>query len=276
MRHFTPLPFVRGLSLALSVCAGATVGCGATSIQGPSPDASAGTDASIVTDTAASVDRVTPTVDVPTTTPVDVPSTTPVDVPVPPRDVGAPTDVSPTFPCGPENDGRACDSPGTGCGGAGGGECSTSFNCACGADRRWSCSVSSPPFPCDAGAPDVSIPDDVPPSTCSIVGRYAIPIMGETLWFEFTSGGVWRGAISESELSTTPAIQGTYTVTGSTVTLSGETRGGGMGMSSCTPMDVGRYALQFAPDCGRARLRVIADDCAERGMSIDMFEFQRR
>lgn len=255
------------------------MGCGATSIQGPSPSP----DAAVVTDTGASVDRTTPTADAPSTTPVDVPSTTPVDAPVPPRDVpipshdtGFPTDVPPTFPCGPENDGRACDSPGTGCGGAGGGTCSTSFNCSCGADRRWSCSVSSPPFPCDAGAPDVSTPDDVPPSTCSLVGRYSVSFMGQMLWFEFTSTGRWRGAQTESELATAPAVEGTYAVMGSTVALSGETRGGGMGMSSCAPTDTGRYTVIFTLDCGRMRLSLISDDCADRGDSLDRFSFDRR
>ncbi len=261
-------PFVRALSLALAVCAGATVGCGATSIQGPSPDASNTTDAAVTTDTGVSVDRATPT--------VDGPSTTPVDVPVPPRDVGSPTDVSPTFPCGPENDGRACDAVGTGCGGGGGGPCASSFNCMCGVDRRWSCTVSSPPFPCDAGAPDVSPPDDVPGPTCSIVGRYAITIEGQTLWFEFTAGGVWRAATSESELSSMAAVQGAYTQGGAVLTLSGETRGGGMGMSSCAPSDTGRYTVEFSADCARLRLGLVSDDCAERGDALSRFGFERR
>lgn len=264
---FLSIPF------ALVVCGLGTVGCGATVVNGTDTDASVvTTDAGTVNDTPPPRgDRPSVAVDVPP------PGT---DVPTPELDASLPTS------CGPQNDGRVCADVGLGCGTtSGGGECATSVSCTCEPNHRWHCVSSTVPFPCDAGVPErdvstpidrVTPPDDVPPPVCSLVGRYAAMVEGQTLWFEFTSGGVWRAAPSESSLPTAAIIQGTYTFMANTLTLTGERRGMGGGDSDCRTEDIGRYLTVFARDCSSVQLAVISDDCAQRGEALGRFRLERR
>lgn len=261
-------------SFVLCVTLGAlgAAGCGATAVVGPGavPDASVATDDTPV----ATVDTpVTPPVDVPVAPPIDVPisrrdvpPTMPVDVPRPRLDVPMPVTT-----CGPENDGRACGIPGQTCATVGGDECTSHYACRCGLDRRWSCSTSMP-VDCDAGTVEPS--DAATPVTCTFAGRYTAAIEDATLWFDFSPEGLWRAAMDEASLAS-PVIAGTYSVMGTTLVLTGETREGGGG-GSCEVTDRGTYLTRFSADCASMRLELRSEDCEERGSTLQRMTFSRR
>lgn len=251
-----------------------TVGCGATAVQ-PDSDAGPGqnNEAGVAPDTGFRGDagrpldeEAIPALDG-SVEPVDVPPTMPVD-------------AGPVTECDPANNGLACSSPGMGCGGGGGGVCGTSFSCMCGRDRRWSCQVTVPPG-CDGGVSpsDAQIPpDDViappqdagPPPVCTLPGTYRASFEGVDLYFTFTPDGRWLGSDTPGG---TPIVEGTYTLSGTEVTLTGEqSRGGG----GCATTDRGVYRVLFRPGCTELSLPLVSDDCGERGDTLGMLQFTRQ
>lgn len=193
-----------------------------------------------------------------------------VDRPTPVVDVPAmPVDAPVSTSCDPANDGRFCDPVGTGCGSAGG-PCASSSSCTCGGDHRWHCAVSTGPS-CDGGVS----PDDVEPApVCSLVGVYFASFDARGVYFEFTADGRWRGATERAELATNPVVEGTYTLVGPNLSLTGERSAGGS--STCPMTDVGRYVVAYSNVCATLQLALLSDDCSGRGDTLGRLSFARQ
>ncbi len=247
----------RSALLALLLCF--TVGCGAT-ITPLDPDAGDPfLDAGVATDQGSPTDSLRP-VDV--LRPQDVPPIEPVDVPIPPSH-----DAGPVTECDPANDGLPCGPVGTGCGGGGGG-CAQSFMCSCGRSGRWTCAVSPPRPDCDGGVVDP--PGDAGPGpVCALTGVYEASIEGNTLYFTFTADNRWIGSLAPND---PPAVQGTYTLVGDVLTITGET---GMSGGGCLVSDRGVYRTVFRAGCQSLDLVRQSDDCNGRGETLDVLEFTR-
>ena len=69
-------------------------------------------------------------------------------------------------------------------------------------------------------------------------------------------------------------VEGTYTLVGDTVSLTGERSGGGA--STCPATDVGRYTVAFSGACAMLRLTLVSDDCAGRGDTLGRLGFTRQ
>lgn len=216
-----------------------------------------GSDASLATDS------VVASTDVPRTTDGAVAQDIPArpDVPVISSDV-----LEPPTECALENDGRACASPGMGCAAAGGGCGVTSFQCECGANRRWACTVrTGPPCP-DSG---VITPSDG--GTCSVVGVWSISFMGQVVYFSFELT-TWRAAQTLDGLAS-PIARGSWVMRGDTVEIREDA--GGM-MTGCAPTDLGVYRPFFQSFCNTMRLELVSDQCSERGDGLSSWTFSRR
>lgn len=254
-----------------------TVGCGATAVQ-PDSDASAGgnnNEAGVATDTGFRGDAGRP-LDEESIPARDVPL---VMVDVPPT---MPVDAGPVTECDPANHGLACGAPGMGCGGGGGGGvCSTSFSCSCGFEGRWNCQVRIPPG-CDGGIAldaDVGPPptdggpapaDAGPPPVCTLPGTYRANFEGAELYFTFTPDGRWIGSDTPGGVA---VVEGTYTLSGNLVTITGEQSRGGDG---CTTTDRGVYRIEFRPGCVDLALALVSEDCGERGDTLGRLQFTRQ
>jgi len=249
MNQHAPHSFVSRLIVCATLCLAGTVGCGSAVITptndagAVAPDVGAAVDAPVV-----AVDRPTPVVDAPPT---------PSDVPVPTA-------------CDPANDGRYCESVGLGCGSAGGGCDGTSSACTCASDHRWRCTVSTGPS-CDAGV--VTPVDGGPAPVCSLVGVYFASFDAMGIYFEFTADGRWRGATERAQLATNPVVQGTYTLVGPNLSLTGERSM--EGASTCPMTDVGRYIVAYSNGCATLQLALLSDDCSGRGDTLGRLSFAR-
>jgi len=245
-----------------------TVGCGATVSPPNDDDAGFINNEAGVADVGAGSDTPRP-LDEAIVPREDVPISPPRDVPVVQRDAG------PLTECDPANDGLRCGPVGTGCGSSGGGgACSPSSQCNCGANERWSCTVSPlPPF-CDGGVSPVDVtnpPDDTGPGpTCALAGVYEASFEGQALYFTFTPDGRWLGSIGINEPA---AVQGTYTLAGDVLTMTNET---GMSGGGCLVSDRGVYRTEYRDGCRSLDLVRISDDCGSRGDTLDQLAFTRQ
>ncbi len=241
------------LLVCAALCLAGTVGCGSAVIT-PTEDAGLGAVDAPATDVPrASVDAPVVAVDRPTPF-VDVPVVT----------VDAPTSTA----CGPANDGRDCDPVGMGCG-SGGGPCVAATSCLCGADHRWRCTASPVGPSCDGGV--ITPVDGGPTPVCSLVGVYFASFDAMGIYLEFTADGRWRGS---TERTSAPIVEGTYTLVGATLSLTGERSGGGA--STCPETDVGRYVVTFSGACASLQLSLLSDDCAGRGDTLGRLGFTRQ
>ncbi|MEO7328193.1 MAG: hypothetical protein ABI193_06425, partial [Minicystis sp.] len=107
------------------------------------------------------------------------------------------------------------------------------------------------------------------PSGCTLVGAWAgnyppgpYPFSGRPLTLTFNADG---SASRDSEHTKSEFV---WTMEGPAVSFHGKKTEGG-GRTSCTPEDIAKANVEFAPDCSGFTVKMISDPCKTRSQVLN-------